>query len=78
MMNNWSHREATTGHKRLRLGVGGPSRSGKTYSSLRLATGIAAIIKQPIFVIDTDNEFALDYAGDFKFQHVDFQPPFTS
>ena len=75
---SWQHRDAVVGQKRLRLGVGGPSRSGKTYSSLRIATGIAAVIGKPIFLIDTDNEFALDYASDFKFQHVDFQPPFTS
>lgn len=77
-MSNWHHRDAVVGQRRIRLGVGGPSRSGKTYSSLRMATGIAAVVGKPIFVIDTDNEFALDYAADFTFQHVDFQPPFTS
>jgi hypothetical protein len=74
----WTHRAATLGGKRLRLGVGGPSRSGKTYSALRAATGIVSVTGGEIFLIDTDNEFALDYAGEFKFQHVDFQPPFTS
>jgi len=43
----------------------------------RIATGIAAGLKGSIFLIDTDNEFSLDYADDFKFQIVDFQPPFT-
>lgn len=76
-MSNFTHKEASVGQKRLRLGVGGPSRSGKTFSALRIAAGIASVVGKPIFLIDTDNEFALDYAGDFKFQHVDFQPPFT-
>ena len=77
-MSNFTHREALPGGRRLRLGIGGPSRSGKTYSSLRVATGIAEGLKGKIFLIDTDNEFSLDYADDFKFQIVDFQPPFTA
>lgn len=75
---SWSHREAIGGGRRLRLGVAGPSRSGKTYSSLCIATGIASKLGGKIFLIDTDNEFSLDYATDFKFEIVDFQPPFTS
>ena len=83
-MQGWAHKEATTGRKRLRIGIGGPSRSGKTYSALRTATGMIEVLGGEIFLIDTDNDFALDYAYDpktktgFKFQHVDFQPPFTS
>ena len=73
----FSSREALPGGRRLRLGIGGPSRSGKTYSSLRVATGIAQGLNGKIYVIDTDNEFSLDYADDFKFEIVDFQPPFT-
>jgi hypothetical protein len=76
-MSAITHRKAVGGGRRLRLGIGGPSRSGKTFSSLRVATGIAAALKGEIFLIDTDNEFSLDYADDFKFQIVDFQPPFT-
>jgi hypothetical protein len=74
----YTHREAVGGGRRLRLGIGGPSRSGKTYSSLRVATGIARGLEGKIFLIDTDNEFSLDYADDFRFQIVDLQPPFTS
>jgi hypothetical protein len=75
---SWNHREAIGAGRRLRLGIGGPSRSGKTYSSLRTATGIAKVLGGKIFVVDTDNEFSLDYADDFKFEIVDFQAPFTS
>lgn len=74
----WIHREAVGAGRRLRLGIAGPSRSGKTYSSLRVASGMAEALGGKIFVIDTDNEFSLDYAEDFKFTIVDFQPPFTS
>jgi len=77
-MGGWNHRAAILGGKRLRLGLGGPSRSGKSFSALRAATGIVSVTGGDIFVIDTDNEFALDYAENFSFQHVDFQPPFTS
>lgn len=72
------HKEAVPGGRRLRLGIAGPSRSGKTYSALLVGTGISKALGQPLFLIDCDNEFALDYAGEFVFQHVDFQPPFTS
>ena len=74
----WHHKEAISGKRRLRLGIGGPSRSGKTFSALRVAAGLVSVTGGEIFLIDTDNDFALDYADDFKFQHVDFQPPFTS
>jgi hypothetical protein len=74
----FAHKDAIPGGRRLRLGIAGPSRSGKTLSSLRIATGMAEKIGKPVFFIDTDNEFALDYAGEFKFQHVDFPPPHTS
>lgn len=79
----WTHKAAIGGSHRLRLGVGGPSRSGKTISSLRIATGMVSVLGGEIFLIDTDNEFALDYAYNpktqegFKFQHVDFPPPYS-
>ncbi len=76
-MSNWTHREAIGAGRRLRLGIGGPSRSGKTYSSLRIATGMASAMGGKIFLIDTDNEFSLDYAEDFKFEIVDFKAPYT-
>ena len=75
---NFTHRHAEPGGRRLRLGIAGPSRSGKTLSSLRIATGMASVIGKKVFFIDTDNEFALDYAGEFQFEHVDFPPPYTS
>ncbi len=60
----------------LLLGLAGPSGSGKTYSALRLATGMARITGGDIVVVDTENQRAQHYADDFKFQHLDFVPPY--
>lgn len=60
----------------LLFGLAGPSGSGKTYSALRLATGIASVAGGDIVVIDTENRRARHYADLFKFQHIDFAPPY--
>lgn len=60
----------------LLLGLAGPSGSGKTYSALRLATGIARVVGGDIVVIDTENRRAQHYADLFRFQHIDFAPPY--
>lgn len=62
----------------LLIGLVGPSGGGKTYSALRLATGIQRLDKRPIYVIDTESRRALHYADRFRFQHVDFRAPFGS
>ncbi len=60
----------------LLLGLAGPSGSGKTYSALRLATGIARVAGGDVVVIDTENRRAQHYADLFRFQHIDFAPPY--
>jgi len=60
------------------LGLFGPPGAGKTYSALRLATGIAAETGAKMFVIDTEARRALHYADDFPFQHIDMAPPFSA
>lgn len=60
----------------LFLGLYGPTRSGKTFSALRVATGIARTVGGPIVVIDTENKRASAYADRFKFKRIDFRPPF--
>lgn len=60
------------------VGLFAPSGGGKTYSALRLATGIVSVTGGEIFVIDTDNRRALQYADLFKFRHVNFSPPHSS
>ena len=52
-------------------GTGG----GKTYTAMRLASGIAG--DKPFAVIDTENRRALHYADAFKFDHAELRAPFT-
>lgn len=61
-----------------KIGIMGPSGGGKTFSALRLATGIQRIVGGDIGVVDTENGRALMYADYFKFRHLDFQPPYRS
>ena len=62
----------------LLIGLTGPSGGGKTFSALRLATGIQKITGGDIFCIDTEARRALHYADRFKFQHIQFDAPFGS
>lgn len=59
------------------VGIIGPSGTGKTFSALRLATGMQSAVGGDIHVIDTENRRALHYADLFKFRHVPFNPPFS-
>lgn len=67
-------REATP----LLIGLVGPSGGGKTYSALRLATGIQRVTGGDIFGIDTESRRMLHYADDFTFRHLEFAAPFGS
>jgi AAA domain len=62
-------------HVSLLIALAGASGSGKTYSALRLANGLAAGGK--IAFIDTEARRGLHYAEDFQFIHADMRPPFT-
>jgi hypothetical protein len=59
----------------LLIAIAGASGSGKTFSALRLASGLAGDGK--VAVIDTEAGRALHYADKFDFQHADLKPPFT-
>ena len=61
----------------LLIGLVGPSGGGKTFSALRLATGIQSVTGGNIFFIDTESNRAKHYADKFKFQHVPFGAPFS-
>lgn len=67
-------REATP----LMVGLFGTSGGGKTFSALRLATGIQKVTGGDIFGIDTESRRMLHYADKFKFKHVPFGAPFAS
>lgn len=62
----------------LLIGIMSPSGGGKTYSALRLATGMSRIYGGPIYGVDTENYRMLHYADQFKFHHVPFAAPFGS
>lgn len=60
------------------LALIGASGSGKTYSALRLATGMCSVIGGKPWLIDTEARRALHYAEQFSFVHVPFGTPFGS
>lgn len=60
----------------LLIGLTGPSSSGKTYTALRLATGIQSVYGGDIYVVDTEQRRSLHYADRFKFRHVQFDAPY--
>jgi ABC-type dipeptide/oligopeptide/nickel transport system ATPase subunit len=62
----------------LLVGLMGPSGGGKTFSALRLATGIQKVTGGDIYAIDTEARRMLHYADRFKFKHVQFDAPFGS
>lgn len=76
MSRTFEDKEAVRDKVPLLIGLMGPSGGGKTYSALRLATGIRNVSGGEIFVIDTEAKRAKHYAGDFKFRHVEFGAPF--
>jgi hypothetical protein len=59
----------------LLIGLAGASGSGKTFTAMRLASGIAG--GKPYCVIDTEAGRAKHYADQFKFDHGDLKPPFS-
>jgi len=59
------------------VGLVSPSGAGKTYSALRLATGMQRVTGGEIFVVDTEQKRAKHYAAAFKFRHVPFGKPFS-
>lgn len=54
----------------------GPSNSGKTYSALRIATGMARVLACEIAMIDTEQRGNL-YQREFKFRRWVLEPPFS-
>lgn len=70
-----------SGQVPLLIGLMGPSGGGKTYSAMRLATGIQRVSGGDIYVIDTEARRSLHYRKPrdrFEFRHIPFSPPFGS
>lgn len=59
---------------KLRLAIAGPAGSGKTYTGLRIAKGLANGGK--IAVVDTEHGSASKYADLFDFDVMEMLPPF--
>jgi energy-coupling factor transporter ATP-binding protein EcfA2 len=76
MSDEFADLPAVRGDTPLLVGLVGPSSSGKTYSALRLAAGIARVSEGETFVVDTEAKRALHYAEKFQFRHVVFRAPF--
>lgn len=74
---SFTFRPATRENVSLLIGLAGPSGGGKTYTAMRLASGIAAHAGKPFAVIDTEAERAKHYADQFKFDHADLTAPFN-
>ena len=73
-MSTFTFRKAVREQVGLLIGLVGASGSGKSYSALRLATGMAG--GKPFCVIDTEAGRAKHYAGEFAFDHGDLAAPF--
>jgi len=58
---------AQKSQSKLRCAMHGPSGGGKTMSALRIATGIAEVLKTKIAFIDTERGSAQKYADRFTF-----------
>ena len=74
-MSNFSFRPAIRENVGLWINLVGGTGSGKTYTAMRLASGISG--GKPFAVIDTENRRALHYADQFKFHHAELREPFT-
>lgn len=61
----------------LKILLGGASGSGKSYSALRLATGLAKKTGSRIAAIDTENGRIRYYASDFDFDDMQLEEPYT-
>ena len=60
--------------KTVLVALAGTTGAGKTESALRIATGIAG---ENFCVIDTEHKRALNKKSRYKFQHLDFQAPYS-
>lgn len=77
MTRSFAAKQATLDEVPMLIGVIGPPGGGKTWSSLRLATGMRKVRPGPVILIDTERGRASKYARDFDFMRVPFDPPFV-
>lgn len=77
-MEDFVFKKAVPQAEFARVALSGPSSSGKTVSAIRMALGMVRGTGKRVCLIDTENKRSLKYSKFFDFDHVDFQPPFTS
>lgn len=76
--------KAVRSRAKLKIALTGPSGAGKTYSALRLATGILLAEEKStgkkgnIAFIDTENNSSNLYADRFDFDVLNITPPYTT
>ncbi len=72
---SYTFRPAVRTKTSVLIALAGTTGTGKTYSALKLATGLAGTTGRIAF-IDTEAGRALHYAEQFRFDHLDIKPPF--
>lgn len=77
-MSNTIFTPAVRANVPLLLGFNGGTGSGKTYTAMEVATGIAEVVApgKPFAVIDTESGRARHYADRFRFDHAELRAPF--
>src|SRR5262245_55391480 len=68
-------RPATRENTPLIVGIGGPTKSGKTYSAHRLAQGLAD--GGPVAMLNAEGARGHQYADKFKYLACDIEPPYS-
>ena len=61
----------------VKMLLAGPSGGGKTFSALRVATGLAKAADSRIAAIDTENGRIRYYANDFDFDDMQMDAPYS-
>lgn len=73
-MSRFTPRPAVRKGQKARLALAGPSGGGKTWTALEAATVLAA--GEPVLALDTERGSASLYADYYKFEVVEWDPPF--
>lgn len=73
-MSRFAPRPAVRKGQKARVGLSGPSGSGKTWTGLEVASTLAE--GAPVLVCDTERGSASLYADYFKFEVIEWEPPF--
>lgn len=76
MASEYEYVDAVRHNTNLLIAFAGPTGSGKTYTALEVASGLAGD-GGVVGVLDTEAGRATHYADMFKFKHLDLQAPFT-